>query len=417
MGEKDRKIIESIRLLEERRLHESLSRALNVPLLENLSRFLSPVEQNKERYFFLKAHSLSVKTGILKSLEELFGKVKYILGLEDFPVELFVVEDRYTCANVTPGNVLSHPAFICLNSALVRSLKEPEIAFVLGHELAHLVLKHSEFREAVMLLYKDLDKLPPHLKTEYDCWHKLSEMSADRVALLASCDIEAALRAMIICISGVDDNLLTLSLEQIIKYATTVVEEIKQMKIFTECTHPAMPLRILALKAFYDSNLYKSLSSGNYDSLSQVDVELETKLAELTRVIKKYPTNVADYWLMMTKAAATWLIISADANVTPEERAGLLDVIAKYCWCPEEILNDISEKETESFLKLSVENLKANRASALNEVLRDLAFFLIGDRRIEPAEYEKYLEIAENYLGFGRFEAIDALTAAIKVFP
>jgi hypothetical protein len=42
---------------------------------------------------------------------------------------------------------------------------------------------------------------------------------------------------------------------------------------------------------------------------------------------------------------------------------------------------------------------------------------LIRDLRIEPAEYEKYLEIAENYLGFSRFEAIDALTAAIKVFP
>lgn len=416
MAEKYRKIIEAIRLQEERRLHESLSHALNVPLLEELSRLLVPDDQKKEQYYLLKAHSLNVKTGILKSIEELFGRVKSSLGMGDCPVELFVVESNSSNAKSNAGGQSSYPPYICLNSALIKSLKEPEIAFILGHELGHLILKHDEFKEAIKLLYKDLDKLPPHLKTQYDCWHKLAEMSADRVGLLASGDIEAALRSMIMTISGMDDNLLTLSLEQIIKYAITMVEEIKQLKIFTECSHPAMPLRILALKAFYDSNLYNSLISGNYDRLSETDEELEAQLAELMRVIKKYPTNVAEYWLMMTKAAATWLIISADANVTPEERAGLLDVISKYCWYPEEILSDISGEEAESFLKLSAEHLKKDNPSALDEVLKDLALFLIRDRRIEPVEYKKYLEVAERHLGFDQLKAITCLLATIKVF-
>lgn len=214
-----------------------------------------------------------------------------------------------------------------------------------------MLFEHAELYSAISLLYQDMDIHPQNIKNQYGLYRKFEEISADRVGLLASGDFEAAIRAMIIMISGLNDNLLNLELSQLFDYAERVLDDLKKLKVFPDTKHPAMPLRIMALKAFSESMMYKSALAGEE---VKADPELEANMSELTRLIKIYPSNPEEYWMMMAKASAIYQIVAADKEINFEEKSGLLDVISNFCWCPETIMKEIDEKGPQTFLEIGI---------------------------------------------------------------
>ena len=412
----DRAKLELLRLPDEKELLESLSRSINLPVLRQLARESPPEQYDREFYYRLKANALSIKHGINKPLEEIFAVVRKKLGLQDEPIELYVTsEDSFNCHFYSSNNK-ELPGLLCLTHSYAQVLNEKEIASVLGHEFGHLVLEHNEVEEAISLLYPSYESMPLHIRRQFNCLHKLQELSADRVSLVASGDLEASLKVLIKGASGLPENLLNLDLASILDYSQETFDDMKKIDVYPESSHPGIPLRILALKAFADSDLYKFSLDGNLSEKAQAqDLELEKKMAELTKLIKKYPSDPKEYWLMIGEAAAIWMIITADKAISPQEREGLLDIISRFCSCPEAVAREISEKGPETFLEVAVNYFKLNEPSKLNDMVADIALFIVRDKRIEDRELEIFVEIMEKYFGMEKRKAITAIIAGLRV--
>jgi len=109
------------------------------------------------------------------------------------------------------------------------------------------------------------------------------------------------------------------------------------------------------------------------------------------------------------------MIISADKSVSPQEREGLLDVISKFCSCPETVAREISEKGAETFLEVAVNYFKLNAPSKLDAMIGEIALFIVRDKRIEDKELETFIEIMGKYFGVEKSSAILAIVAALRV--
>lgn len=411
----DRAKLESLRLPDERELLESLSRSINLPVLRQLAKEDPPKQYDREFYYRLKGNTLSIKEGINKSLEAVFNGVREKLGLLDEPIELYVSnEDSFNC-HYYGSNNRELPSLFCLAHSFAQVLNEKEIAYILGHEFGHLVLEHVEVEEAMSLLYPGMESMPKHIRRQFNYLSKLQELSADRVGLVASGDLEASLRVMLIGASGLPENLLNLDVAGILDYSQKIFSEMKKLNVYPESSHPGMPLRILALKAFADSNLYKrSLENNLGENPVAEDSDFEERMNELTRLIRKYPSDTGEYWMMTGEAAAVWLIISADKFISPQEREGLLDVVSEFCSCPETVVKEISAKGAETFLELAVNYLKFNDSFKLNEMALDISLFIVRDKRIEDSELEMFVQIIKKYFGLEKGKAISAIVNALR---
>lgn len=409
----DKKQLELLAVPEERELRQSLSDDLNVSLLCQIASKIPPKQSDKEFYYYLKAHSVLVKNGIIQPLESIFTEIKNKLGLSDRKIDLYVSSESPFNCRYYGGNSDFFPPIICIGNELVERLNKPGLAYVLGHELGHLVLEHVEFQEAISLLYPSRDRQPPNIRNQLSILDKLAEISADRIGFFVSGDLESSVRTMIMLAAGLNDDLLKLTLDQIFDYSASILEDLRKLKVYPDMKHPAMPLRIMALKAFAESALYESAISGQP---VKSDPALDARMAELTNLIKIYPTSPQEYWTMMCKAAAIYLIVTADKEITNEERTGLLDIISDFCWCPGTVLKEIQEKGAQTFLEVGVGYFKINNPSKIDEIVGEMARFIVRDRRIDTDEFDKYNDLTRNFFGIDEQKALNAIIAAVNIF-
>lgn len=90
------------------------------------------------------------------------------------------------------------PFSVVLHSALIDSLTENELAFVLGHEVGHIVLGHT----CALSIVAPFGNIWPIWGWAFGAWSRLAEYSADRAGLMASGDLEAACTALIKIATG-----------------------------------------------------------------------------------------------------------------------------------------------------------------------------------------------------------------------
>jgi Zn-dependent protease with chaperone function len=152
---------------------------------------------------------------------------------------------------------------ILLTSALVKDFKPAEIAFVIGHELGHVLFEHHRIPASTLLFDERSPTLSLVLARRLLQWSRAAEISADRIGFLACGDLSSAANAFFKTASGIQLN----DDQRVLKALRTQFDEIKtitsqfQHDQLGVSTHPLIPIRFKSLElisldllAFRNSN-------------------------------------------------------------------------------------------------------------------------------------------------------------------
>lgn len=170
-------------------------------------------------------------------------------------------------------------SFIVLHSALVDAMDERELTFVIGHETGHIQNKHVVYGTALTLLSTGLlgIVLGPFIEpavVALKAWFRRAEVTCDRAGLLCGRDLDAGISGFMKLAIGSKTLYAEMDVEQ---YLAQLEESQSSIGRYSEffATHPFLPKRIQALRAFADSEIYRR-EIGHDGGLSIEDVDERT---------------------------------------------------------------------------------------------------------------------------------------------
>lgn len=239
------------------------------PIRQGLESTKALRERNSMRTQLLGG-AVMVEAGVLPHLAEATERLT-----SGFPqlgrVECFVYSASEVNAFVTTGRAQT---LVAVSSWAVNHLTTAELAFVLGHELGHVLFGHTEI--AVNHLVERA-QLPPSSTIRLRAWQRASEISADRAGLLLCGSVDAAAHALFKAASGIVTPGITVSpvrfAGQWSRLLTDVIED--GQRDFWQVSHPLPPLRMQAMLLFWDA----WQAQGNGDALAKADAAVGKMLA------------------------------------------------------------------------------------------------------------------------------------------
>jgi len=151
-------------------------------------------------------------------------------------------------------------SFIVLHSALVDTMSEAELLFVLGHETGHIQNKHVVYGTALQVLTSGaqlvLGFLVEPALIALRSWYRSAEITCDRAGLLCSQDIDAGVKSFMKLAVGSSRLFGEMDVEA---YLEQLEESRGSVGRYLEAfsTHPYLPKRIHALRLFAESAIYR----------------------------------------------------------------------------------------------------------------------------------------------------------------
>ena len=172
-------------------------------------------------------------------------------------------------------------AYINVTSELFFRLNEPEIRFLLGHELGHILCEHTKYNMLVRFLLHMGYSVPgidvfvrpimnATIKPLLMLWSRRSEFSADRAGLLACQDIDTA-ASFFLKICGLPLNFYgKVKPSSIFDQAAEFQKLMDQSLVDTtlasmsvmNSSHPRAITRVAELKGWIDDGMYDELLNG-----------------------------------------------------------------------------------------------------------------------------------------------------------
>lgn len=147
-------------------------------------------------------------------------------------IDAFVCQEPEIQANCVVGG--GETCLIRFSSGLVNLLSPEELQFVAGHEIGHHLLNHGERHP------------DGHDSLEQQMSRRASEISADRLGLIACASLDVGIRALMKSVSGLPDHLIRFDVG---RYLTQIGDSV--LSTFAQPhTHPSMGVRCRALLWF-----------------------------------------------------------------------------------------------------------------------------------------------------------------------
>lgn len=249
---------------------------------------------------------------------------------------------------------------IIIHSRMIEILDKFELASVIGHELAHYFYSHY------------LYPAPKVAKNEIGFVNKLhlqkaAEISADRVGLIASGQLDFSLRSMFKTVSGLPKEFIEFNFNKLLEQ----LDDLKQIKnnysqLYS--SHPSILNRIEALMLFSQSDIYTKnfLKKNNHKfSIHEVDHiiqnNIETVIGDEFNQLNKETYNNIKMWSSIS-------LFLTDKKFSKEEQKIFSDYFG------EEKLEEVKIFISNSDDKIIEEKLKfsANNASELRQMDKEL---------------------------------------------
>jgi len=197
----------------------------------------------------LLGDAMLISPDVLPEVYEVYTNCLNLFG-NDLHGNLFVRQSKEYNANIFSHNKKFD---LLIHSALLEDFTPNELSFVLGHELGHVLLGHSQVSMLDLLkLIEDLKPglISPETKDLMYRWSRAAELSADRVGLLCCGKLEPAAKALFLTLSGLSG----ISIDRILNSFHTQYDFLEaHMEKLSDGqswigTHPMIPIRFKALE-------------------------------------------------------------------------------------------------------------------------------------------------------------------------
>jgi Zn-dependent protease with chaperone function len=195
--------------------------------------------------------------------------------------------------------------FIILNSGTLRLLSDEELAFVLGHELGHIMSDHVLYRTMTVLLIQLASMGFPVVGLAARAvlvalleWYRKSELSSDRAGLLAVQDPQVAMSAMMKMAGGGEAGETNLDefILQAEEYRTggDVADQVFKVLNLMATTHPFFVLRVSEVRNWIEGGDYDRLLRGEYPRRGDPDSSYQNDLKAAAQAYAEGAKGVID---------------------------------------------------------------------------------------------------------------------------
>ena len=337
----------------------------------------------------LLANGLHLNSHIAPRLYNILEEIKTKLGI-DIDVEFFLqntaAENAYSISSRKNGKNL-----IIIEAAIIRLLTDEELHFVIGHELGHIIFDHSRLIFPTINLMQNEEKtgnVSQDFANKMLRWSRASEISADRIGFLACSNFKAAANAFFKMATGLDSSYLNFDIDGFVSQ----IFKIKDNQGFTDMdlsTHPASPMRILALKYFSESKLYDPQKTLSEDELTE-------KVDELLFLHEKIPTDKDKVDELYFFSSAALMVAAADGEISGDEHSYILEAMYDDTTYPQAFVDFKDMDEVRSVFEKKVKILKKSRTDKKFELFKVLVFVAIADGNLKKEESDMLSYIAQK---------------------
>jgi len=181
-------------------------------------------------------------------------------------------------------------SYIVLNAALIDHLTEPELLDVIGHECGHIQNDHTVYMTALYFLSRAGGTLlrwgakPATLALKG--WARRAEITCDRAGLICTRDLDVSVACLAKLALGSRKLYADINLDEYLKQ----LDESRGPGRLDELSrsHPYLPKRVAALRAFAETTYYRSLVKAANDSTPTSGIsreECDARVAKLLAVL------------------------------------------------------------------------------------------------------------------------------------
>lgn len=262
-------------------------------------------------------------------------------------------------------------ACIGITSAALELLDDGEIAFLLGHELGHFLFGNHRMNGLICTDPKNpaATILPPLGESIFLRWRKKSELSADRIGLLACGDFHCAARALLKAAFGLSERNINLDVDALVDQIDDLAGNPHMIKAAFS-SHPLLPIRLKALQLF--SRSAKAADAGFAVANAPIaDNELCDAVDHLIKLTRRHPTGHLEVAAMNAVALGGVAVLSADQEISEHEIKILIEILHRHFTDEPDEVVPISAAAIQPALEAALEILR-------NEAETELKHFIVS---------------------------------------
>ncbi len=370
----------------------------------------------------LLAQTMRLSPLIAPRLYKICDDVKKSLKIKD-PVEFYILPsaeiNAYSLIQETP----STPHLVILSSALVEKLSDEELAFVIGHELGHLLFDHFYLQIFITQIEhngEEASSISPLLRIKLLSWMRKAEISADRVGFIAMPSLPIVTSCFLKMASGLSAEYLHFDIEAYLQQMEEIISQAENSSaLFT--SHPANPIRVKAMQLFSKSKLYKAFEADKPSSLPSIkgiptDTELEDAVDKLMALTEYHPQAEEDEAITRFLGAAGIVLASLDGTIDPSTIEVLSNLLLNYTSEPERYLRFKTPQEAEKTMKQSAKIILADSPRMKYTLFDILTMLMAADGKVTENEIRYLNNLGIKVLQISEKETHDLLQEGLRKY-
>jgi hypothetical protein len=281
------------------------------------------------------------------------------------------------------------PHIICFTSSLIQQLSDDELRFVIGHEMGHLIFKHSQLDVVNKILAnRENEEIPAALAIYFLRWQRYAEISCDRIGYLAVPDIKTIGKVFFKFASGLNETYLNFDIDEYLKQLDKI-KEIATGDFYS--THPNNMVRLQVLLNFSNS----VLMPGNKKKTAISESTLEKRMMNLMNLLEIHPKKEKDKKAVEFFSSVGIYLAHATGEISERVWRTLFDWLADYTTQPENYLGFKNLKQVYDRVKDICAYYARKHDGDKYVMFEKITQLALLDGRLEQAEKDRLYEIGK----------------------